>query len=212
MSGRWPAVREAGIEPASPGSRNPWPANGPLPEKSVPAAGVEPAAPSVSARCSDQLSYTGIGQRRRQESNLLESRVAADRLAVRPRRHREPAVGLEPTSSALRGRCPADRASLASGWPVGVEPTQPRFTAGSRNHFGFGHSIPVRNRTSSATFGRSHASSTPQGRTVSTPARSRTWTCSSARSHDLRFTTEVSQFRGLESNQHRRVQSPPSCR
>jgi hypothetical protein len=35
------------------------------------------------------LSYTGITQRRRQESNLLRSRVAADRLAVRPRRHVE---------------------------------------------------------------------------------------------------------------------------
>src|SRR5436305_11750761 len=52
----------------------------------VPAAGVEPAASAFSARRSHQLSYTGIGQRRRQESNLLDSRVAADRLAVRPRR------------------------------------------------------------------------------------------------------------------------------
>jgi hypothetical protein len=73
-------------------------------QSSVPAAGVEPAAFAFSARRSYRLSYTGIGPRRRQESNLLRSRVAADRLAVRPRRplRQEPAVGLEPTSSALR--------------------------------------------------------------------------------------------------------------
>ena len=41
------------------------------------------------------------------------SRVAADRLAFRPRRLQEPAVGLEPTRSALQERCPACRASLA---------------------------------------------------------------------------------------------------
>src|SRR5215468_2723057 len=37
-------------------------------------------------------------------------------IAASPLDHRirtEPAVGLEPTSSALRGRCPAGRASLA---------------------------------------------------------------------------------------------------
>ena len=55
--------------------------------RSVPAAGVEPAASAFSARRSHHLSYTGIGQSRRWESNLLDSRVAADRLAVRPRRH-----------------------------------------------------------------------------------------------------------------------------
>ena len=138
------------------------------------------------------------------------SRVAADRLAVRPRRHQdqEPAVGLEPTWSALRGRCPACRASpacwssqcwcranstevqslsplprawpeedpepaagleparaplqegcssrraaLASrGWPAGVEPAQPRFTAGSRCRFEFGHSAPTWNRTRNSAF------------------------------------------------------------
>jgi hypothetical protein len=84
--------------------------------ETVPAAGVEPAASAFSARRSHHLSYTGKSQRRRQESNLLDSRVAADRLAVRPQRPfiiKEPAVGLEPTSSALLGRCPARRASPA---------------------------------------------------------------------------------------------------
>ena len=56
--------------------------------EAVPAAGIEPAASAFSARRSHHLSYTGMNQRRRQESNLLDSRVAADRLAVRPRRHR----------------------------------------------------------------------------------------------------------------------------
>ena len=55
--------------------------------ETVPAAGLEPAAFAFSARRSHHLSYTGSSQRRRQESNLLDSRVAADRLAVRPRRH-----------------------------------------------------------------------------------------------------------------------------
>jgi hypothetical protein len=197
MSGRPPAVREAGIEPASPGSRNPWPASGPLPE-TVPAAGVEPAAPSVSARCSYQLGYTGIGQRRRQESNLL-------RVGLRPTAWPSgPGVVIGHSqrwdSNPLRPRYEGGARPVEHrwrrGWPVGVEPTHRRFTAGSRTHFGFAHSIPVRNRTSSATFGRSHASTTPQGHLVSTPARSRTWTCSFARSHDLRFTTEVWEFRG----------------
>ena len=63
------------------------------PEQAVPAAGVEPAASAFSARRSYRLSYTGISQRRRQESNLLDSRVAADRLAVRPQRHQGTRAG-----------------------------------------------------------------------------------------------------------------------
>ena len=52
------------------------------------------------------------------------------RLASRPQDHPEPAVGLEPTWSALRGRCPARRASPASrAASAGVEPTRPRFRA-----------------------------------------------------------------------------------
>lgn len=39
----------------------------------------------------------------------------------------------------------------------------PRFTAGSRYHYGFGHSIPVRNRTSPSTFAGSCATNTPRG-------------------------------------------------
>jgi hypothetical protein len=61
--------------------------------EAVPAAGVEPAASAFSARRSHHLSYTGMSKRRRQESNLLDSRVAADRLAVRPRRHRKTRAG-----------------------------------------------------------------------------------------------------------------------
>ena len=96
-------------------------------------------------------------QRRRQESNLLQSRVAADRLAVRPRRHlrhQEPAVGLEPTWSALRGRCPARRASPAlsalsachlvtsspfdlvtTGWIAGYDPAPRRSQGRVQSHY-----------------------------------------------------------------------------
>jgi hypothetical protein len=66
-------------------------------KRRVPAAGVEPAAFAFSARRSDRLSYTGIVD--------------------------QPAVGLEPTSSALRERCPACRASPAiTVGRAGVEP------------------------------------------------------------------------------------------
>src|SRR5947207_3400769 len=47
-------------------------------------------------------------------------------------------------------------------------------------------------------------------RQVSTPARSRTWTSTFGGSRDVRFTTRVDKFRGLESSQRLRVQSPPS--
>jgi hypothetical protein len=80
------------------------------------------------------------------------------------RSYAKPAVGLEPTRSALRERRSARRASPAS--------------------------IPVRSRTSSPTFAGSCAiRHTP--RIISTPARNRTWTCSFGGSHDVRFTTRV---------------------
>ena len=84
--------------------------------QAVPAAGVEPAAPWFSARCSDRLSYTGIRQRRPQESNLFEAALQAAAWPSGPGvlTSQEPAVGLEPTRSALRGRCPAPRASPVS--------------------------------------------------------------------------------------------------
>ena len=40
----------------------------------------------------------------------------------------------------------------ARGWPAGVEPAQPRFTAGSRCQFEFGHSASTRNRTRNSAF------------------------------------------------------------
>ena len=153
--------------------------------KTVPAAGFEPAAPSVSARCSHQLSYTGIGQRRRQESNLLRSRVAADRLAVRPRRRVEQSQRWD--SNPLRPRYEGGARPVEhrwhSGWPVGVEPTQPRFTAGSRTRFGFGHSASTWTRTRNPGFAVPRdARFTTEA--ISTPARSRTWTCSLGPSRD----------------------------
>ena len=38
------------------------------------------------------------------------------------------------------------------GWPAGVEPAQPRFTAGSRCRFEFGHSASTWNRTRNSAF------------------------------------------------------------
>ena len=83
-----------GVEPSSAGCK---PTVFPLDDtpriEPVAPVGVEPAASAFSARRSHRLSYTGMNKRRRQESNLLDSRVAADRLAVRPRRHRESKAG-----------------------------------------------------------------------------------------------------------------------
>lgn len=95
-------------------------------------------------------------------------RFAADRLAIRPRRHRAKQKSQRWDSNPLGpryedGARPVGHRWRRTGWPVGVEPTQPRFTAGSRNRFGFGHSIPVRSRTSPPTFAGSCASATPQG-------------------------------------------------
>ena len=96
----------------------------------VPAAGLEPAASASSARRSYRLSYTGMSKRPWWESN---PRHAILQIAASPLDHRirtEPAVGLEPTRPALRGRCPACRASPASrAASAGVEPTRPEFRA-----------------------------------------------------------------------------------
>lgn len=125
----------------------------------VPAAGVEPAAFAFSARRSNRLSYTGIDlppsplyagarevkQRRRQESNLrqagLQPAAGAVRSDVFESQRWESNPHTPPYESGAR---PFELHWRLAGWPVGVEPTQPRFTAGSRYHFGFGHSIPVR--------------------------------------------------------------------
>ena len=93
-----------------------WQSTAPSWTQAVPAAGVEPAAPWFSARCSDRLSYTGILHRRQQESNLFEAALQAAAWPSGPgvSNNQEPAVGLEPTRSALRGRCPSRRAAPAS--------------------------------------------------------------------------------------------------
>ena len=59
----------------------------------IPAAGVEPAAFSFSGRRSYRLSYTGRNQRRRQGSNLLHGRVAADRRSRPVRRLQQTRAG-----------------------------------------------------------------------------------------------------------------------
>jgi hypothetical protein len=78
------------------------------------------------------------------------------------------------------------RSSIAGvlGWPVGVEPTQSRFTAGSRCRFGFGHSASARSRTRTSDFADPRDVRFTTEAVVSTPARSRTWTCSLGPSRD----------------------------
>src|SRR5262249_25793263 len=61
--------------------------------QAVPAAGFEPAAFSFSGRRSYRLSYTGRNQRRRQESNLRQCRVAADRRSRPVRRLQQARAG-----------------------------------------------------------------------------------------------------------------------
>lgn len=140
-------------------------------EQTVPAAGVEPAAPSSSGRCSTTELH---------------------------RRRSEPAVGLEPTPSALRERRSACRASPAFG----------RVAGGSRTHTTPVHSrvpLPLWVRPQSPwqesnlhnlRLRRAACLRHTPGTTSSTPARSRTWTCSFGGSHDVLFTTRVTRSGG----------------
>ncbi len=93
----------------------------------VPAAGFEPAPFRSSGGRSYRLSYAGMGLSRRRDSSPH-------------------------TPSEEGGARPLGRRRLLSGWPVGVEPTQPRFTAGSRYRFEFGHSAPTWTRTRNSAF------------------------------------------------------------
>ena len=126
-----------------------------------------------AALLSQEHVLVGQSQRRRQESNLLEVGlqptawpsgpgviVSLSRASGGSRTHSLRLTRAAPVLSGLAGM----------GWPVGVEPTQSRFTAGSRYHFGFGHSVPGRSRTCMASaFAGRRASTTPQGQS-STPS------------------------------------------
>lgn len=141
-------------------------------------------------------------------SGTLDLRAAPDQT--------KPAVGLEPTGSALRERHSACRASPATyqGWPVGVEPTQTRFTAGPRCRFGFGHSIPGRIRTCSFRLRRAacvQSHSRDKDKSEIRKSKSETNSKSEIQKQTKQKYTNK-QFRGLESNQHLRVQSPSSYR
>lgn len=135
-------------------------------------------------------------------------------------------MGLEPTQSALRERRPSRRASpaflsslvtrhspLLRGWPVGVEPTHLRVTAGSRCRFGFGHIIPGRSRTciTSAFAGR-RASATLQGyRSLPRPGLEPETRRSKRRMMSIsppRRKPCLRELRVMESNHPFRVQSP----
>ena len=92
--------------------------------ETVPAAGVEPAASAFSARRSHQLSYTGIGQRRRQESNLLGAGLQP---AAYPT---SPGVGVESQrwdSNPLRPRYECGARPVEHRWRI-------RVAGGSRTH------------------------------------------------------------------------------
>jgi hypothetical protein len=73
-----------------------------------------------------------IHQRRRQESNLLDSRVAADRLTVRPRRHENESRrwGSNPLGPRYEGGArPVEHRRPLSAASAGVEPARPGFKA-----------------------------------------------------------------------------------
>ena len=184
MSGLRPAVREAGIEPALPGSRNPWPANGPLPEGSSGGWG-RTSGPLGFSEVLFPLSYTGITRDAGRSRTCFQSGCSRPPGRPAPASSSVRASGGTRTHFVRVTRAVPGRSSIAGalGWPVGVEPTHRRFTAGSRCRFGFGHSASARIRTRTSDFAdpRDVRFTTEA---FSTPARSRTWTCSFGRSRD----------------------------
>ena len=68
----------------------------------------------------------------------------------------EPAISTVTRSRGLRTplqeRVEPPAAWRLCRWPVGFEPTHPRFTAGSRSRFGFGHNASTWNRTRNSDF------------------------------------------------------------
>ena len=119
-------------------------------KQTVPAAGIEPAAFAFSAdalpsELHRNRSKTPAGVEPASKSGCsrppgrpapASSRIQSQRWDSNPL--------CPPYESGAR---PVEHRRHDSGWPVGVEPTHARFTAGSRSHFGFGHSIPGRSRT-----------------------------------------------------------------
>ena len=85
-----------------------------------------------------------------------------------------PAAGVEPAASAFSARRSHHLSYTGiRQTPAGVEPAQPRFTAGSRCRLEFGHSAPTWTRTRNSAF---------------------------AGPHDVPFTIEAFQYPGQESN------------
>ena len=99
-------VRKAGIEPASTGSRNPWPTNGPHPESSrVPAAGVEPAPPRFQRGATTELaSPRVVPPVPRQGIEPCVCRLKAGGFAIEAceAHHRVPGAGIEPAASTFK--------------------------------------------------------------------------------------------------------------
>ena len=138
------------------------------------------------------------------DSNPLGPRYEG---GARPVEHRRPvaaaSAGVEPTR-------PRFRASIPSRGPGQKQiqsqrrdsnPHAPLYKRGARPvelHW-LRTRVDSRVRSGTATVTGSHAPTTPYPPAVSTPARSRTWTCSFGGSHDLRFTTRASVTReGVE--------------
>ena len=108
------------------------PASDANPVQAVPAAGVEPAASAFSARRSHHLSYTGMSKRRRQESNLLDSRCCSrppgrPAPAIRTRAGGGTRTHFVRVTRAVPG--PSSIAGTLRAASAGVEPTRPRFRA-----------------------------------------------------------------------------------
>jgi hypothetical protein len=149
-------------------------------EKSETPAGVEPASRSGCSRPPEPSGPTSSRNKsRRWDSNPLGPRYEG---GARPVEHRRPnqaaSAGVEPTRPEFRAPVPsrgpgqrsrasggtrtrtrpftggvrARRGALASGWLAGVEPAQPRFTAGSRCRLEFRPSAPTWTRTRNSAF------------------------------------------------------------
>lgn len=132
------------------------------------------------------MAHSLRGQFRRLGSNQRPPRFQRGALPTELHRNRsDPAVRLEPTSSALRGWCPAGRASLArwgGRWEsnphkAGSQPA-PASTLGSATVLRPGVEPGIRVPQTRV------MSVSPPKQSVSTPARSRTWTCSLGPSRD----------------------------
>ncbi len=105
--------------------------------RSVPAAGVEPAAFAFSARRSYRLSCTGIGQRSWWESNPRQAVLRTAALPLGPQdRARAASAGVEPTRPGFRAQVPSEGlAGKNQGWVAGYDPAPRRSQCRMQSHY-----------------------------------------------------------------------------